>query len=54
LMKDIQRIQQERGSVAIAWWQSVWDIKSPKLKDAPAHPTAYHLWRAAWIDPDAK
>jgi peptide/nickel transport system substrate-binding protein len=54
LMKDIERIQQERGSVAIAWWQSVWDIRSPKLKGTKAHPTHYHIWREAWLDPDAK
>jgi peptide/nickel transport system substrate-binding protein len=54
LMKDIERIQQERGSVAIAWWQSVWDIRSPKVKGTLAHPTHYHIWREAWLDPDAK
>ncbi len=54
LMKDIERIQQERGSVAIAWWQSVWNIKSPKVQGAPAHPTHYQIWREAWLDPDKK
>jgi peptide/nickel transport system substrate-binding protein len=54
IMKDLETIQQERGSVAIAWWQSVWNIKSPKLQGAPAHPTHYQIWREAWLDPDAK
>lgn len=54
LMKDIETIQRDRGSVAIAWWQNVWNIKSPKLQGAPAHPTHYQLWREAWLDPDAK
>jgi peptide/nickel transport system substrate-binding protein len=54
IMKDIETIQRDRGSVAIAWWQSVWNIKSPKLQGAPAHPTHYQLWREAWLDPDAK
>ncbi len=54
LMKDIETIQQERGSVAIAWWQSVWNIKGLKLQGAPAHPTHYQIWREAWLDPDAK
>jgi len=54
IMKDIERIQMERGSISIAWWQNVWNIKLPKLQGAPAHPTHYHLWREAWLDPDAK
>ncbi len=54
IMKDIERIQMERGSIAVAWWQSVWDIHSPILQGTKAHPTAYHLWREAWIDPDKK
>jgi hypothetical protein len=44
----------ERGSIAIAWWQSVWEIHSPILQGTTPHPTAYHLWREAWIDPDKK
>jgi peptide/nickel transport system substrate-binding protein len=54
IMKDIERIQMERGSIAIAWWQSVWEIHSPILQGTKPHPTAYHLWREAWIDPDKK
>jgi peptide/nickel transport system substrate-binding protein len=54
IMKDIERIQMERGSIAIAWWQSVWDIHSPTLQGIKAHPTQYHLWREVWIDPDKK
>jgi peptide/nickel transport system substrate-binding protein len=53
IMKDVETIQRDRGSVAIAWWQNVWNIKSPKLQGAPAHPTHYQLWREAWPDPDA-
>ena len=51
LMKEIETIQRDRGSVAIAWWQNVWNVKSPKLQGAPAHPTHYQLWREAWLDP---
>jgi len=54
IMKDIERIQMERGSIAIAWWQSVWNIKLPKCQNMPAHPTHYQLWREAWLDPDAR
>jgi peptide/nickel transport system substrate-binding protein len=54
IMKDIEKIQMERGSIAVAWWQSIWNIHSTKAKGTPAHPTDYQLWRQAWIDPDAK
>jgi len=54
IMKDLERIQMERGSIAIAWWQSVWNIKLPKCQNMPAHPTHYQIWREAWLDPDAK
>ena len=54
IMKDIETIQMQRGSISIAWWQNVWNIKLPKLKGAPAHPTHYQIWREAWLDPDAK
>ncbi|BCX05384.1 MAG: diguanylate cyclase [Candidatus Roseilinea sp.] len=54
IMKDIETIQRDRGSVAIAWWQNVWDIKLPKVKGTSAHPTHYQIWREAWLDPDAK
>ncbi len=53
IMKDLERIQMERGSIGIAWWQSVWNIKLPKCQNMPAHPTHYQLWREAWLDPDA-
>ena len=53
-MAQLQKIQAERGSIAVAWWQSVWNIKSPKCQGMPAHPTHYQIWREAWLDPDAK
>ena len=49
LMKDFERIQQERGSVAIAWWQSVWNIKSPSCKaHPPTRPTTRSGARPGW------
>ena len=54
IMKDIERIQMERGSIAIAWWQSVWNIYSPVIQDIKAHPTHYQIWREIWLDPDKK
>ena len=54
IMKDIERIQMERGSIAISWWQSVWNIYSPAFQNLKAHPTHYHIWREVWYDPDKK
>jgi peptide/nickel transport system substrate-binding protein len=54
IMKDIERIQMERGSIAVAWWQSVWNIYSPVIQDIKAHPTHYQIWRDIWLDPDKK
>lgn len=54
IMKDLQTIQMERGSIAIAWWQSVWNVYNPGFQNLYAHPTHYHLWREVWLDPDKK
>jgi peptide/nickel transport system substrate-binding protein len=50
IMLELQRIQQERGSIAIAWYQAGLTANSDKAKGIPGHPTDYHLWREAWLD----
>lgn len=52
VMADIERIQMERGSIAIAWWQNTWSVANPGFIGMKAHPTAYNLWREVWYDPD--
>lgn len=52
VMKDVQRIQQERGSVAVSWWQNIWSIFNPAFQNVSGHPTEYYLWREAWYDPE--
>ncbi len=52
IMADLQRIQSERGSVAIAWWVNFWAIANPGFQGMSAHPTQYNLWREVWYDPD--
>ena len=52
VMKDLERIQQERGSIAIAYWQKIWDVYNPAVQNAGAHPTGYILVNDAWLDPD--
>jgi peptide/nickel transport system substrate-binding protein len=51
-MKDIERIQSERGSIAIAWWQNIWRVSTPAFQNIGSHPTDYYLWRELWYDPD--
>jgi len=52
IMKDIQRIQSERGSIGIAWWQNIWRVSNPAFQNIGSHPTDYFLWRELWYDPD--
>ena len=52
IMKDIERIQMERGSIAIAWWQNIWRPANPGFIGIGTHPTEYYLWREVWYDPD--
>ncbi|MCA9963861.1 MAG: ABC transporter substrate-binding protein [Anaerolineales bacterium] len=53
LMADIQRIQQERGSVGVAFFQNLWAASNPAYVGIEAHPTDYNLWREVWYNPDA-
>jgi peptide/nickel transport system substrate-binding protein len=50
VMKDLQRIQMERGSVGIAYWMSVWGFASTAVKGFDGHPTGYDLWNEVWLD----
>jgi len=52
LMVDIQRIQQERGSVGIAYFINRWATYNPGFQGIVAHPTDYNLYREVWYDPD--
>ena len=52
IMADIQRIQMERGSVAIAWWRAAFSLSNPAFQGIIAHPTTYNLWREVWYDAD--
>ena len=52
IMADIQKIQMERGSIAIPYWLGSWAVANPAFQDLKAHPTTYNLWREVWYDPD--
>ncbi|MBG7609734.1 MAG: hypothetical protein IZT55_02590 [Anaerolineae bacterium] len=50
IMADIQKIQMERGSIAISFWQNKWAISNPGFIGVTSHPTNYNLWREVWYD----
>jgi peptide/nickel transport system substrate-binding protein len=53
LMAKIEKIQQERGTVGIAFWQNQWGIMRKTFQNFHAHPTNYILLTEVWHDPDA-
>jgi peptide/nickel transport system substrate-binding protein len=52
VMADIQKIQMERGSIAISYWLGSWAVTNPAFQNVKAHPTTYNLWHEVWYDPD--
>lgn len=52
IMADLQKIQMERGSIGITYWQNSWSVANPAFTGIKSHPTAYNLWREVWYDPD--
>jgi peptide/nickel transport system substrate-binding protein len=50
LMADIQRIQVERGSIGVAYFQNFWAVTNPAFIGVTAHPTQYNLWHEVWYD----
>jgi len=54
VMKDIQTIQVERGSIGIPYWMNVWVAYNPKFQGIKAHPTDYYDCLATtWYDAEA-
>ena len=53
VMKKLQEIQMERGSIGISYFFKTWYIFNKKFQDLHAHPTVYDLWNAVWYDPEA-
>jgi peptide/nickel transport system substrate-binding protein len=52
VMKDLQRIQSERGSVGIPMYLNQWEAHNPGFQGVKSHPTGYWLLNEAWYDPD--
>ena len=41
---DLQRIQYERGSIAIGYWRAVWMVAGKNVKGLAGHPNGYMLF----------
>jgi peptide/nickel transport system substrate-binding protein len=52
IMKNLEEIQMERGSVGITYFFKTWIIMNKKFQDVQPHPTTYDLWNAVWYDPE--
>lgn len=52
IMKDLERIQMERGSVGISFFSNSWGIFNPAYIGLEAHASRYENWKEVWYDPD--
>ncbi len=52
LMREIQLIQQERGSIGIAFWKDLWSIADSRFENIRPHPTAYDHFQDVWYNPE--
>jgi len=50
LFCTLEDIQQQRGSIGIAYWMNTWMCPNKKLKNVEAHPNLVFLFNEAWID----
>jgi peptide/nickel transport system substrate-binding protein len=53
LMCQMEKIQQERGSIGIPYWMNVWRAVTKKFQNVNPHPTGYILFNEVWYDPEA-
>ena len=49
IMCKLEKIQQERGSIAIAYWMNTWMCPRKTLNNVQAHPNLYMLFNEAWL-----
>ncbi|MCP4719964.1 MAG: hypothetical protein GY860_10955, partial [Desulfobacteraceae bacterium] len=50
LFCKLEKIQQERGSIANAFWINVWTIAAKKLQNVESHPSLYLKLDDVWVD----
>jgi peptide/nickel transport system substrate-binding protein len=53
IMCELERIQQERGTAGISFWQNQWGIIRNNFKNFRAHPTNYLIFREVWQESEA-
>ncbi len=46
----LETIQQERGSIGIAYWMNTWMSSAKKLQGIKAHPNLYMLFNGAYLE----
>jgi len=46
----LEKIQQERGSIANAFWINVWTISAKRLQNIKSHPSLYLKLDDVWVD----
>lgn len=50
LMRQLEVIQRDRGSIVIPYWRNVWAIANTRIQNFKGHPTQYdEFLREAWI-----
>lgn len=53
IMCQLEEIQMERGSAAIAYFSNIWRITSDRVRNMPAHPMQYEILTDVWLAEDA-
>jgi len=46
----LEKIQQDRGSIGIAFWINVWTIAGKRLQAMKPHPSLYIKLDEAWLE----
>lgn len=52
IMADLQRIQSERGSIAIPFWKNTWLVANRAFQNIRAHPAWIMDFSETWYDPE--
>ena len=47
---QLEKIQQERGSIANAFWINVWTIATKRMKNIKPHPSLYLKLDDVWVN----
>jgi peptide/nickel transport system substrate-binding protein len=46
---DLEKIQQDRGSIGNAFWINVWTIARKRVQNIQAHPSLYYNFADVWL-----